>query len=94
MKIKGIFRTINNFRVVDNIRRSVNLQKFYQLKNLKIPIKRVPNKPVALTKQLLRAPHLEYLRVNRIEDAKRFTAQVQAEQTQKDIGHFLAAMKK
>ena len=55
---------------------------------------KVPSKPVALTKQLLRRELLDYLEKNKERDARRFIAQVQAEQTQTDIGNFLKAMKK
>jgi len=64
-----------------------------QVRQFAIRILRVPPKPVALTKQLLRAPYLDYLKANRECDAQRFIAQVQAEQTQRDIGQFLEAMK-
>ena len=54
----------------------------------------VPHKAIGLTKQLLREDLANYLRENRKEDAVKFIRQVQAEETQLNIGRYLAAMKK
>ena len=57
-------------------------------------IVRVPYKAIRLTKQLMREDLANYLRENQKEDAYKFISQVQAEETQMNIGRFLAAMKK
>jgi len=54
----------------------------------------VPHKAVGLTKQLLREDLANYLRENRKQDAEKFISQVQAEETQQNIGRYLAALKK
>ena len=54
----------------------------------------VPHKAIGLTKQLLREDLANYLRENRKEDADKFISQVQAEETQLNIGRYLAALKK
>ena len=55
---------------------------------------KVPKKALTTTKQLLRKPKIKYLIDNRERDTLRFIAQVQAPQTQKDIGNYINAMKK
>jgi len=54
----------------------------------------IPYKAIRLTKQLMREDLANYLRENQKEDAYKFISQVQAEETQMNIGRFLAAMKK
>ena len=54
----------------------------------------IPYKAIGLTKQLLREDLANYLRENREVDAKKFISQVQAEETQMNIGRYLAALKK
>ena len=54
----------------------------------------IPYKAIGLTKQLLREDLANYLRENRKVDAEKFISQVQAEETQKNIGRYLAALKK
>ena len=54
----------------------------------------IPHKAIGLTKQLIREDLASYLRENRKSDAEKFIKQVQAEETQKNIGKYLAALKK
>ena len=66
----------------------------YFLEKMATGIVHVPYKAIRLTKQLMREDLANYLRENRKEDAYKFISQVQAEETQMNIGRFLAAMKK
>ena len=54
---------------------------------------RIPKKALVTTKTLLRRDIANYLLENRKRDAQRFIDQVQAEQTQKDIGNYIKHMK-
>lgn len=66
----------------------------YFLEKMANGIVHIPYKAIRLTKQLMREDLANYLRENQKEDAYKFISQVQAEETQMNIGRFLAAMKK